>query len=64
MIFGKILMYRTSNLRNKLVKYWVKTVNKKHKRLKRDTPGMNFQAYSQRIYSLQKFYQNQKPQKI
>ena len=27
-------------------KYRDKTVNKKHKGLKRDTPGMNFEAYS------------------
>ena len=44
-------------------KYRDKTV-KKHKALKRDTPGTNFEAYSQRICSLPEFYQNQKPQKI
>ena len=30
-------------------KYRNKTVNKKHKGLKRDTPGINFEAYSQCI---------------
>ena len=41
-----------------------KIVNNKQKGLKRDMPGMNFEAYSQRICSLHEFYQNQKPQKI
>ena len=30
-------------------KYRDKAINKKYKGLKRDTPGMNFEAYSQRI---------------
>ena len=41
-------------------KYRDKTVNKKHKGLKKDTPGMNFEAYSQRICSLHEFFKNQK----
>ena len=45
-------------------KYRDTTVNKKHKGLKRDTPGMNFEAYAQRICSLQEFCANQKPKKI
>ena len=45
-------------------KYRDKTVNEKHKGLKKDTPGMNFEAYSQRICSLHKFHTNQKPKKI
>ena len=45
-------------------KYRDKTVNKKHKGLKKDTPGMNFEAYSQRICSLHKFCTDQKPKKI
>ena len=52
------------NLKEYLEKYRDKTVNKKHKGLKRDTPGMNFEAYSQRVCSLNEFYQNQKPLKI
>ena len=44
-------------------KYRDKTVNKKHKGLKRDTPGMNFEAYSQLICSLHEFFSNQKPKK-
>ena len=36
----------------------------KYKGLKRDTSGMHFEAYSQRICSLHELYQNQKPQKI
>ena len=39
-------------------------MNKKHKRLKRDTPGVNFEAYPQRICSLHEFCSNQKPKKI
>ena len=31
---------------------------------KRDTPGVNFEAYSQCVCSLHEFYGNQKPQKI
>ena len=52
------------NTKEYFEKYRDKTVNKKHKGLKRDTPGMNFEAYSQRACSLNEFYQNQKPQKI
>ena len=44
-------------------KYRDKTVSKKHKGLKKDTPGMNFEAYSQRICSLHEFCTNQKPKK-
>ena len=44
-------------------KYRDKTVNKKHKGLKRDTPGMNFEAYAKRICSLHEFCANQKPKK-
>ena len=44
-------------------KYRDKTINKKHKGLKRDAPGMNFEAYSQCICSLHEFYSNQKPNK-
>ena len=40
-----------------------KMVNKKHKGLKRDTPGMNFEAYSQCICSLHEFCSNQKQTK-
>ena len=32
--------------------------------MKKDTPGMNFEAYSQRICSLHEFCSNQKPKKI
>ena len=46
------------------LRYRDKTVNKKHKGLKGDTPGLNFEAYSQRICLLHEFYQNQNPQKI
>ena len=45
-------------------KYRDKTINKRHKGLKKDTPGMNFEAYSQRIYSLHEFCSNQKLKKI
>ena len=45
-------------------KYRDKTVNKKHKGLKKDTPGMNFEAYSQCICSLHEFCTNQKPKKL
>ena len=45
-------------------KYRDKTGNGKHKGLKRDTPAINFEAYSQRICSLHEFCNNQKPQKI
>ena len=41
-------------------KYRDKTVNKKHKGLQKDTPGMDFEAYSQRICSLHEFCSNQK----
>ena len=44
--------------------YRDRIVNKKHKGLKRDTPGMNFEAYAQRICSLHEFCANQKPKKI
>ena len=44
-------------------KYRDKPVNKKHKGLKIDTPGVNFKAYSQRIGSLHEFCTNQKPKK-
>ena len=36
----------TVNPKEYFEKYMDKTVNKKHKGLKRDTPGMNFEAYS------------------
>ena len=42
-------------------KYRDKTVYKKHKGLKRDTPGMNFEVYSQHICSLHEFCSDQKP---
>ena len=45
-------------------KYRDKTVNKKHKGLKRDTPGMNFEAYAQCICSLHEFCTSQKPKNI
>ena len=45
-------------------KYKDKTVYKKHKGLKRDTPGMNFEAYSQHICSLDEFCSNQKTKRI
>ena len=45
-------------------KYRDKTVNKKHKGLQKDTPGMDFEAYSQRICSLHEFCSNQKSKKI
>ena len=41
-------------------KYRDKTVNKKHKGLKKNTPGMNFEAYSQHTCSLHEFFKNQK----
>ena len=44
-------------------KYRDKTVNKKHKGLKRDTPGMNFEVYSQQMCSLHEYCSNQKPKK-
>ena len=46
------------------LRYRGKKVNKKHKILKGDAPGMNFKAYSQHVCPLHEFYQNQKPQKI
>ena len=45
-------------------KYGDKTVNKKHKGLKRGTPGMKFEAYAQCICSLHECCANQKPTKI
>ena len=36
-------------------KYRDKKINKKHKGLKRDTPGMDFEAYSSRLLSLHEF---------
>ena len=41
-------------------KYRDKKVNKKHKGLKKNTPGMNFEAYSQHTCSLHEFFKNQK----
>ena len=38
-------------------------MNKKHKGLKRDTPGKNSEAYVQRICPLHEFCANQKPKK-
>ena len=52
------------NTKEYFEKYRDKTVNKKHKGLKKDTPGMNFETYSQRICSLHEFCSNQKPKKI
>ena len=52
------------NPKEYFVKYRDKTVNKKHKRLKRDTPGMNFKAFSQCICSLHEFCSNQKPKNL
>ena len=45
-------------------KYRDKTVNKNHKGLKGAMPGMNFEAYSQHIFSLHEFCSNQKPKKV
>ena len=45
-------------------KYRDQTVNKKHKGLKKDTPGMDFEAYSQRLFPLHQFCDKQKPKKI
>ena len=54
----------SANLKEYFEKYRDKTVNKKHKGLKKDTPGMNFEAYSQCICSLHEFCTNQKPKKL
>ena len=44
-------------------KYKDKSINKKHKGLKKDTPGMHFEASTDRIMSLNDFM-NLKPKKI
>ena len=41
-----------------------KNINKKHKGLKRDTPGMDFEAYSSRLASLHEFCDKPKTNKI
>ena len=45
-------------------KYRDKRINKKHKGLKRDTPGMDFQAYSSRLSFLHEFCDKQKQNKM
>ena len=45
-------------------KYRDKNINKKHKGLKRDTPRMDFEAYSCRLASLHEFCDKQKTNKI
>ena len=45
-------------------KYRDKTSNKKHKGLKKDTHGMDFDAYSSRLSSLHEYCDKQKPKKI
>ena len=45
-------------------KYRDKTSNKKHKGLKKDTHGMDFDAYSSRLSSLYEYCDKQKPKKI
>ena len=45
-------------------KYRDKNINEKHKGLKRDTPGMDFEAYSSRLASLHEFCDKQKTNKI
>ena len=39
-------------------------MNKKHKGLKKDTPGIDFEAYAQRLSLLHEFCDKQKPNKI
>ena len=45
-------------------KYRNHSINKKHKGLKKDTPGMDFEAYAQRLSLLHEFCDKQKPNKI
>ena len=45
-------------------KYKDYSVNKKHKGVRRNTPGMDFEAYSVRICSLHEFCQQNKSKKI
>ena len=45
-------------------KYRDKRINKKHKGLKKDTPGMDFEAYSSRLLSLYEFCHDNIPEKI
>ena len=45
-------------------KYRNHTMNKKHKGLKKDTPGIDFEGYAQRLSLLHEFCDKQKPNKI
>ena len=51
------------NTKEYFEKYKDKSFNKKHKGLKKDTPGMHFEAYANRVMSLSDFT-NQKTKKI
>ena len=51
------------NTKEYFEKYKDKSFNKKHKGLKKDTPGMHFEAYANRVMSLSDFT-NQKAKKI
>ena len=51
------------NTKEYFKKYKDKSFNKKHKGLKKDTPGMHFEAYANRVMSLSDFT-NQKTKKI
>ena len=45
-------------------KYRNHSINEKYKGLKKDIPGMDFEAYAQRLSSLHEFCDKQKPNKI
>ena len=45
-------------------KYKDFSINKKHKGLKKNTPGMDFEAYSERLATLHKYCFESKPKKI
>ena len=45
-------------------KYKDFSINKKHKGLKKNTPGMDFEAYSERLATLHKYCFENKPKKI
>ena len=41
-------LYKVENIENPNIR----KINKKHKAIRRDTPGMNFESYPERISSL------------
>ena len=53
------------NLKKYFEKFRDKQFNKKHKGVKKDAQGMNFEAYAERIMNLREYQQvSKKPKKI